>query len=104
MQLWLEWVRCVLELRSACARGRTFLWMSLALLGLSVCAELDSEMARLWIKGMVTHAGHEGRKVFQRRRRTAHHSRHVEPRSARRTGSRMVATDPRGVRLIFVSL
>ena len=40
MQLWLEWFRCVLDLRSACARGRTFLWMSLVLLGLSVRAEL----------------------------------------------------------------
>ena len=40
MVLWLEWFRCVLDLRPACARGRTFLWMCLALLGLSVRAEL----------------------------------------------------------------
>jgi len=40
MSLWLEWFRCVLDLRTACARGRTFLWMGLALLGLSVRLEL----------------------------------------------------------------
>ena len=40
MTLWLEWFRCVLDLRPACSRARTFLWMSLALLGLSVRAEL----------------------------------------------------------------
>ena len=40
MNLWLEWFRCVLDLRPACSRARTFLWMSLALLGLSVRAEL----------------------------------------------------------------
>ena len=39
MALWLEWFRCVLDLRPACSRARTFLWMSLALLGLSVRAE-----------------------------------------------------------------
>lgn len=40
MRLWLEWFRCVLGLQTACARGRTFLWMCLALLGLSVRVDL----------------------------------------------------------------
>ena len=40
MKLWAEWFRCVSELRPACTRKATFLWMSLALLGLSVRAEL----------------------------------------------------------------
>ena len=38
--LWTEWFRCVSDLRPACARKATFLWMCLALLGLSVRAEL----------------------------------------------------------------
>jgi hypothetical protein len=40
MALWLEWFRCLEALRPACARAATFLWMSLALMGLSVRAEL----------------------------------------------------------------
>ncbi len=40
MSLWLEWFRCLETLRPACARTTTFLWMSLALMGLSVRAEL----------------------------------------------------------------
>jgi len=40
MPLWLEWFRCVWVLRPACSRARTFLWMSLALVGLSIRAEL----------------------------------------------------------------
>lgn len=40
MPLWLEWFRCLETLRPACARTVTFLWMSLALMGLSVRAEL----------------------------------------------------------------
>jgi hypothetical protein len=40
MPLWLEWFRCAEALRPACARTATFLWMSLALMGLSVRVEL----------------------------------------------------------------
>jgi len=40
MTLWLEWFRCLLELRPACARAATFMWMSLALMGLSVRSDL----------------------------------------------------------------
>src|SRR3972149_5031272 len=35
MQLWSEWYRCVRQLRTACSRSRTFLWLVLALAGLS---------------------------------------------------------------------
>ena len=35
MKLWTEWFCCVSELRPACARKATFLWMCLALVGLS---------------------------------------------------------------------
>ncbi len=40
MPLWWEWFRCVQALRPACARHRTFVWMSLVLAGLSVRADL----------------------------------------------------------------
>jgi hypothetical protein len=39
MQLWQEWFRCVQALRPACARQRTFGWMSLVLAGLSIRAD-----------------------------------------------------------------
>jgi hypothetical protein len=40
MALWLEWFRCVRELRSACTRKRTFLWMVLVLVGFSIRNDL----------------------------------------------------------------
>ena len=40
MKLWAEWFRCVSELRPACARKATFLWMCLALVGLSARSDL----------------------------------------------------------------
>lgn len=40
MSLWREWLACVRELRSACARTTTFCWMVLALVGLSVRGDL----------------------------------------------------------------
>jgi hypothetical protein len=40
MLLWLEWYRCVRELRQACSRNRTFLWMCLVLVGFSIRTEL----------------------------------------------------------------
>lgn len=53
MRLWLEWFRCVSLLRSACARQATFLWMCLALSGLSIRSELagvTSFVRALWLK------------------------------------------------------
>jgi hypothetical protein len=39
MQLWRRWLKCVEQLRPACGRGRTFLWMVLVLAGLSTRPE-----------------------------------------------------------------
>ena len=38
--LWYDWWNLVCELRSACARSRTFLWMSLCLAGFSTRKDL----------------------------------------------------------------
>ena len=40
MRLWQKWFQCVQALRLACARHRTFVWMSLVLAGLSIRADL----------------------------------------------------------------
>lgn len=40
MVLWREWFRCVQALGEACARQRTFWWMTLVLAGLSIRADL----------------------------------------------------------------
>jgi hypothetical protein len=40
MRLWIEWYRCARELRNACSRKRTFLWMCLVLVGFSIRTEL----------------------------------------------------------------
>jgi hypothetical protein len=40
MKLWMVWFEAVGHLRPACARGRTFGWMVLALMGLSIRTEL----------------------------------------------------------------
>ena len=40
MALWWEWTRCVWSLRAACSREITFFWMVVALLGMSVRADL----------------------------------------------------------------
>jgi hypothetical protein len=39
MLLWLEWFHCVSFLRQACSRHATFIWMTLALAGLSIRAD-----------------------------------------------------------------
>ena len=40
MVLWKEWWQCVLQLRPACTRAVTFMWMVLVLLGLSIRSDL----------------------------------------------------------------
>ena len=40
MSLWTAWFRCVLQLRGACSRSRTFSWMVVALIGFSVREDL----------------------------------------------------------------
>lgn len=39
MSLWLIWLRCVATFRPACRRGRTFLWLTVALAGITVRSE-----------------------------------------------------------------
>src|SRR6266508_7036570 len=41
LMLWNQWWNLVCELRSACARTRTFLWMSLCLAGFSTRKDLQ---------------------------------------------------------------
>ena len=53
MILWREWFACVGELRSACTRTRTFCWMSLVLVGLSVRSDLagvTSVVRAVWLQ------------------------------------------------------
>jgi hypothetical protein len=40
MALWLEWFRCVRQLRAACARKRSFLWMALVLAAVAMRSEI----------------------------------------------------------------
>ncbi len=53
MPLWIEWFRQVQTLRDACSRGRTFLWMLVALIGFSARADLlgvTSFVRIAWLK------------------------------------------------------
>lgn len=52
MALWWAWFRCVQELRGACARRRTFLWMSLVLAGLSIRADLAGVSSIVRVLGL----------------------------------------------------
>jgi len=56
MALWLEWFRCVLDLRPACSRMQSFVWMSLALLGLSVRVELAGVTSFVRAAGLMPEA------------------------------------------------
>ena len=40
MRLWIVWMKAVAHLRPACARQRTYLWMVLVLMGLSIRLDL----------------------------------------------------------------
>jgi len=40
MRLWLEWWKIVLQLRDACSRHRTFLWLGVALAGFTIRVDL----------------------------------------------------------------
>lgn len=53
MTLWTEWFKCVLQLRSACSRQRTFLWMAVVLAGFSIRSEsagVTSFVRALWLR------------------------------------------------------
>ncbi len=58
MMLWVEWFRCVRLLRLACGRDRTFMWMTLALAGMSIRpdqAGVTSFVRALWLKPETYH-------------------------------------------------
>lgn len=53
MALWLEWFQCVLQLRPACARLRTFLWLTVVVAGFSIRSEVlgvTSFVRALWLR------------------------------------------------------
>jgi hypothetical protein len=52
MRLWREWFRAVAHLRPACARGRTYAWMVLVLLGLSIRDDLAGVTSFVRILGL----------------------------------------------------
>jgi hypothetical protein len=52
MALWWAWFRCVQELRGACTRRRTFMWMSLVLAGLSMRADLAGVSSLVRVLGL----------------------------------------------------
>ena len=39
MALWMQWYNCVKELRPACSRSATFMWLVLCLVGMSIRTE-----------------------------------------------------------------
>ena len=51
MMLWIEWMKAVAHLRPACARRRTYAWMVLVLMGLSIRLDLAA------------HSGHRDRSI-----------------------------------------
>ena len=52
MVLWWEWIRCVQELRPACARRSTFWWMVVVLAGLSMRADLAGVSSFVRVLGL----------------------------------------------------
>ena len=56
MALWKEWFRCIQALRPACARGRTFMWMCLALFGLCTRSDLGGVTSLVRAGGLVAKA------------------------------------------------
>lgn len=55
MVLWWEWMRCVEQLRPACARERTFWWMVVVLAGLSIRADLAGVSSFVRALGLKEH-------------------------------------------------
>jgi hypothetical protein len=52
MELWRVWFEAVAPLRPACARGQTFCWMVLALMGLSIRTELAGVTSFVRVLGL----------------------------------------------------
>jgi DDE superfamily endonuclease len=40
MDLWITWLECVMTLRTACSRNRTFFWMIICLIGMTIRTDL----------------------------------------------------------------
>jgi hypothetical protein len=55
MTLWSEWWAVVSELRSACTRSRTFLWMAVVLAGLCVREDLAGVTSLVRVFGLRAH-------------------------------------------------
>jgi len=58
MALWIEWFSCVQSLRPACGRRRTFMWMSLALLGLCIRSDLGGVTSLVRAGGLAARTYH----------------------------------------------
>lgn len=58
MQLWTQWYLCIWRLRPACSRLRTFLWMAMVLVGLSVRPERAGVSSFVRIIGLYPAAYH----------------------------------------------
>lgn len=56
MSLWMDWFQCVRALRPACSRARTFLWMTLVLVGLSIRPDLGGVTSFVRAGGLVPEA------------------------------------------------
>ncbi len=56
MSLWMEWFRCLRELRPACSRAATFVWMTLVLVGLSIRPDLGGVTSFVRAGGLVPEA------------------------------------------------
>ena len=52
MRLWRAWFQAVAHLRPACARGRTYAWMVLVLLGLSIRGDLAGVTSFVRVLGL----------------------------------------------------
>ena len=64
MTLWNKWLQAVVELRPACSRARTFLWMLLALMGLCCRADNAGVTSFVRVLNFRGHAYHRFRHLF----------------------------------------
>ena len=55
MQLWMEWWAAVAPLRGACSRERSFLWLAIALAGISIRSDLMGVSSIVRTLGLASH-------------------------------------------------
>lgn len=67
MLLWMAWMKAVASLRPACARSRTFLWMTLTLMGLSCRSELAGVTSYVRVLALGPRAYHRFLHLFHSR-------------------------------------